>query len=87
LYDILQDDAIALDLHATTFNPVASTILKWLRFTLARWLQYLHHSALLNNVLGLFIIVGFPWLHHTPHFADAEMGIKACSLLRAEKLN
>jgi hypothetical protein len=35
-------DAIAGDLGATTFNPIASTILKWLRFKVLRWM---HHAS------------------------------------------
>jgi hypothetical protein len=52
-------DVIAGDLDVPTFSPVASTTLKWLRFKFERWRQYLHLSALLNNGLGLFSIVGF----------------------------
>jgi hypothetical protein len=40
-------------------------------------MHYLHHSALLNSGLGLFGIVGFPWLHHTPSLADVTMEINA----------
>jgi hypothetical protein len=62
LDEILQGgDAIAGDVDARTYNPIASTTLKWLRFKVVRWMQYLHHSALLNNGLGLFSIDGFPW--------------------------
>jgi hypothetical protein len=75
------------DLDVTKFNPIASTILKWLRFKSVRWMHYLHHSALLNNELGLFSTVGFPWLHHTPPLADVTMEIKACTLPKAVKLN
>jgi hypothetical protein len=51
-----------------------------------RWTHYLYHLALRNNVLGLFIIVGFPWLHYTSSLADVTMEIKACTLLKAAKL-
>jgi hypothetical protein len=47
-----EDDAIVGDLDAITFNPIAASILKWLKFRILRWMQYLHHSALLNNGLG-----------------------------------
>jgi hypothetical protein len=50
----------------SNFNPIDSTILKWLRFKLLRWLHCLHHSALLKSGFELFSIVGFPWLHHIP---------------------
>jgi hypothetical protein len=46
------------DLGAIIFNPIASTILKWLRFKLQRWMQYLHQSALPNNGLRLVGIAG-----------------------------
>jgi hypothetical protein len=71
-------DAIFENLHATT-NPTASTILKWLRFKVVRLMQYLQHSALLNNGLGLFSIVGFPKLHHTPSLTDITMETKTCT--------
>jgi hypothetical protein len=32
-------DAIVGDLNAITFNPIPSTILKWLRFRIVRWMQ------------------------------------------------
>jgi hypothetical protein len=48
------------------FNSISSNILKWLRFKLLRWMHYLHHSAMLNNRLGLFRFLGFPRLHHIP---------------------
>jgi hypothetical protein len=65
----------------TTFNTIASNILKWLRFKILRWMHYLHHSALFKNEMGLFSIVGFPWLHHIPSLADVTMESKACTLL------
>jgi hypothetical protein len=42
-------------------------------------MQYLHHSASLNNLLGLKMSVGFPWLHHTPSLADVTMETEACT--------
>jgi hypothetical protein len=44
-------------------------------------MQYLHHLALRINGLGLFIIVGFPWLHHIVSLADVTMEAKAYTLL------
>jgi len=55
--------AIKGDLDAIIFNSIASTILKWWRFKLLRWMQYLHQSALLSNGLSLVTIVG---LHRNP---------------------
>jgi hypothetical protein len=41
-----------MDLDAVIINPIASVTLKWLRFSVMRWMLYLHHPALLNlNVL------------------------------------
>jgi hypothetical protein len=37
--------------------------------------------SLLNNMLGLFSIVGFPWSHHTPSLVDFTMEIKVCTVL------
>jgi hypothetical protein len=45
-------DAIKGDRVALIFNPTDSTILKWMRSIVLRWMQYLHHSALLNSGLG-----------------------------------
>jgi hypothetical protein len=69
------------------FNPIASTILKWLRFTVVMWIHYLHHAALLKNGLELFSIVRFPTLHHTQTLGDITMEITACTLLTVVKLN
>jgi hypothetical protein len=56
--------------HATViFNCIASAILKWLTFKVLRWLQCLHHSALLSNRLGFVSI------------ADVTMETMACGLL------
>jgi hypothetical protein len=43
-------------------------------------------SALLISGLGLFSIVGYPWLHHIPTLADITTGTKACNLPKAVKL-
>jgi hypothetical protein len=64
------------------FNPIASTILKCSRFIVLRWMHHLHHSALLNNGLELFSIVGFPWLCHMPSTADVTMETTACTLMQ-----
>jgi hypothetical protein len=42
-------------------------------------MYYPQHSALLNNGLGLFSIVGFPWLDHIPSLADFAMETKVCT--------
>jgi hypothetical protein len=44
-------------------------------------------SALLISGLGLFSIVGIPWLTHAPSLADVTMGTNACNLPKAVKLN
>jgi hypothetical protein len=43
-----------------------------------RWMHYQHHSALLNNGLGVCSIVGFTLLHHIPSLADVTMETKVC---------
>jgi hypothetical protein len=52
------------DPDSATFNPVASTFLKWLRFKILRFMQFLHCSALVDNGLGFISIVGLQRLHH-----------------------
>jgi hypothetical protein len=42
--------AIERDLFAVTFNPIASTFLKWLRFKVVRRKRYLHSSVLFKMV-------------------------------------
>jgi hypothetical protein len=39
-----------------TFNKIALTILKWLRFGFLKWMKHMHHSDLLKNGLGLISI-------------------------------
>jgi hypothetical protein len=53
-------DAVGGNIDMKTSNPIASTNLNWSRFKFVWWMHYLHHSALLNNGLGLFTIAGFP---------------------------
>jgi hypothetical protein len=37
--------------------------------------------SLASNGLGLFSIVGYPWLHHKQSLADVSTETKACTLL------
>jgi hypothetical protein len=37
-------DVIEGDLDAIIFNPIVSTILKWLRFKIPMWMQSIIHS-------------------------------------------
>jgi hypothetical protein len=49
------------DLDAIIFNPISSTILKWLRFTVVSWRHdFQPFTAMVWNCL----IVGLLWLHH-----------------------
>jgi hypothetical protein len=50
-----------------TFNPIASTILKWLRFRFVWWMHYLQHLAFHNNGLGwdCLALLGFQVISHT----------------------
>jgi hypothetical protein len=38
-----EGDAIQGDLDEIILNLMVSTILKWLRFRVVRWMHYLHH--------------------------------------------
>jgi hypothetical protein len=62
---------LCLDLHARQvmpfkgtngkmFNPIASNILKRLRFKFVWWIHYWNYLALFNNGFGLFSTVEFP---------------------------
>jgi len=57
-WNLVGNDATEGDLNMIIFSPIASPFLKWLRFKLLRWMQYLHHSALFNSGLGMVNIVG-----------------------------
>jgi hypothetical protein len=52
-------DAIAGDDDVTTFDPITSIILKWLRFKCVRWMHYLYDSALLNSGWDCLALLGF----------------------------
>jgi hypothetical protein len=87
LCEILYGGDIVWDRDEITFNPIASTILKWFVLQFVWWIHYLHHSALLSNGLGLFSVFGFPWLHHTPYLANITMEIKVCRPTLPKVLN
>jgi hypothetical protein len=61
----MEEMTLNVTLDAIYFNPVVSTILKWLRFKAARLMHYLYHSALLNNGLGLFALLGFRYITYS----------------------
>jgi hypothetical protein len=48
--------AIIGNRDAVIYNPAILTVSKRSRFKILSWMQYLHHSALLNKVLGLVSI-------------------------------
>jgi hypothetical protein len=77
---LIGDDAVIGGRNVMTFNQIASTFLKLLGFKFVKWMHCLHHSALLDNELGLFGIAGFPWLHHMPSLSDVAMETKACTV-------
>jgi hypothetical protein len=55
-----EGNVIQVALDAIIFNPISSTILKWLRFKVVSW-GHDFHSALHSNGLGLFnrwVIIG-----------------------------
>jgi hypothetical protein len=48
------------------FNPIPSTILKWWRFKLLRWMQNVHQSALVCQGLSMTPHITAVWqLSHT----------------------
>jgi hypothetical protein len=73
------------NLDAIIFNPIASACLKWMRFKVVKRMHYLHHSALPSSGLGLFSIVGFPWLHHMLSSAYVIMEPKHVLYCRAKQ--
>jgi hypothetical protein len=67
-----------VDLDAIIFNPVSSTILKWLRFKFVNWR---HDFQPCTAMVWDCLIVGLFWLHHIQSLADVTMAIIECNLL------
>jgi hypothetical protein len=71
-------NAIQEDLNAIIFNPISSTILKWLRFKVVSWRHdFQPCTAMAWNCL----IVGLIWLHYTQSLDTVTMATIACILL------
>jgi hypothetical protein len=71
-------NAIQGDLNAITFNPISSTILKWLRFKFVS-LRYDFHPF--TAVVWDSLITGLLWLHHIQSLANVTIATIACNLL------
>jgi hypothetical protein len=70
--------AIQGDLNAVIFNPISSTILKWLRFKVVGWR---HDFQLCTAIVWDCLIVGLLLLHHIKSLANVTMATIACNLL------
>jgi hypothetical protein len=76
-HDIPQGgNAIQGDLDAVIFNPISSTILKWLRFKVVSWR---HDVQPCITMVWDCLIVGLFWLHHTQSLANVTMATIAYS--------
>jgi hypothetical protein len=66
------------DILLVIFNPISSTILKWLRFKVLSWRHdYQPFTAVVWNCL----IVVLLWLHHIQFLANVTMATIACNLV------
>jgi hypothetical protein len=63
-------NAIEGDLDAVVFNPISSTILKWLRFKGVSWR---HDFQPCTAVVWDGLIVGLLWLHYIQSLANVTM--------------
>jgi len=63
-------NAIQGDLDAVIFNPISSTILKWLRFKVVSWR---HDFQPCTAMVWDCLIVGLLWLHHIQSLANVTM--------------
>jgi hypothetical protein len=63
-------DAIQGDLDAIAFHPIASTIIKLLRFKFVCW----------RPRTAVVCIVGLLWLHHIQSLGDVTVTTNACNL-------
>jgi hypothetical protein len=59
-------NAIQVDPDAIFFNPIASTILKWLKFKVVSWR---HDFQPCTAMVWDCLIVGLLWLHHIQSLA------------------
>jgi hypothetical protein len=71
-------NAIQGDLDAVIFNPICSTILKWLRFEVVSWRHdFQPFTAMVWNCL----IVELLWCHHIQSLANFTVATTLCNLL------
>jgi hypothetical protein len=71
-------NAIQGDPDAIIFNPISSTILKWLMFKFVSWRHdFQSYTAMVWGCL----IVGLLRLHHMQSLANVTMATIACNLL------
>jgi hypothetical protein len=63
-------NAIRGDLNAVIFNPISSTILKWLSFKVVSWR---HDFQPCTAMVWDCLIVGLLWLHHIQPLANVAM--------------
>jgi hypothetical protein len=61
---------------AIIFNPISSTILRWLRFKVVSWR---HGFQPCRAMVWVSLIVGLFWLHHTQSLANVTMATIACN--------
>jgi hypothetical protein len=71
-------NAIQGDLDSVIFNPISSTILKWLRFIAVSWR---HDFQPFTAVVWDCLIVELLWLHHIQSLANVTVAAIACNLL------
>jgi hypothetical protein len=63
-------NAIQGDLDKVIFNPISSTILKWLRFKVVSWRQDFQPFI---AMVWDYLFVGLLWLHHIQSLANVTV--------------
>jgi hypothetical protein len=82
LHDIWQaGGTIQGDLHVIIFNPISSTVLKWLRFKAVSWV---HDFQPCTAMVWDCLIVALVWLHHIQSIANVTMTTNAYNLLQGK---
>jgi hypothetical protein len=71
-------NAIQGKLEAIFFNPLSSTILKWLMFNVVSWSRDFQSCT---AIVWDCLIVRLLWLHHIKSSADVTMATIASNLL------
>jgi hypothetical protein len=74
-------DAIQGDPYAIIFNPISSTILKWLRFEVV---SLRHDFKPCTAMFCYCLIVGLLWFYNIQSLANVTVTTTACNILQGK---